>query len=136
MSSEYLFVYGLLRRKALNKMSDFLNENARFVSEATFQGKLYLIEHYPGVTESKAPADRVAGDLFRLKDPSILGELDRFEGIGDGAQEPWEYLREIRQVLLSNGTSGKAWIYLYNWEVNGKKRIPSGDFLTYLELAR
>ena len=133
MSSDYLFVYGLLRRNAKHEMSTFLNEHARFVSEATFQGKLYLIEYYPGVIESEYPPDLVKGDFFQITDSSILTTLDHFEGIENGREEPCEYRREIRQVLLPNDTSGEAWIYLYNWEVNPKKRITSGDFLAYLE---
>ena len=132
MSSDYLFVYGLLRRHAGHEMSQFLCQHAQFISEATFQGKLYLIEYYPGIIASNNPDDRVNGDVFKLSDLSILEELDQFEGIGTAYESPHEYQRAVQSVALQNGSVEKAWVYLYNWSIKQQNQIHSGDFLDYL----
>ena len=130
MSSNYLFVYGLLRKDANHQMSDFLSTGAQFISEAYFQGQLYLIEYYPGVMASENKADVVVGDLYQLNDLSILAELDRFEGI-DEESKASEYRREIQKVRLLDGELANAWLYLYNWEVKPENKIHSGDFLEH-----
>ncbi len=126
--TSYLFVYGLLRRKAKHEMSKLLIENAQFISEGTFQGKLYLIDYYPGVIPSDNPKDQVYGDIFKVHDSAIFADLDRFEGVGSGYTTPSEYLRELRTIELSNARKIQSWIYLYNWSVKTASIIASGDF--------
>jgi len=128
-----LFVYGLLRQKAQHEMGQFLSEKAQFVGEARFQGKLYLVDYYPGIVPSENPSDQVYGDLLQLKDLSILEELDHFEGVGDAYEKPNEYRREVYSVSLEGNQTQQAWVYVYNWPVNSGKEIPSGDFLKYFE---
>lgn len=111
-------------------MSALLSSRAQFISEATYQGKLYLIDYYPGVIASENIDDKVIGDVFGISDPSILKELDHFEGVGASFPQPNEYLRVIQEVTLNDGQKIEAWVYLYNWPVKSKQRIISGDFLT------
>ena len=131
MSSNYLFVYGLLRKDANHQMSTFLSNRSQFISEAYFQGQLYLIEYYPGVMASENKADVVVGDLYQLNDLSILAELDRFEGIDGESEAASEYRREMQKVRLPDGEFTNAWLYLYNWEVKPENKIHSGDFLEH-----
>ena len=130
--TDHLFVYGLLRKKANHEMSRLLSQNARFISEATFQGKLYLIDYYPGVLPSENPSDAVSGDLFQLTNPSVLVSLDQFEGIGAQSNPTDEYRRELKEVGLADGSAETAWIYMYNWTVQDQNEIVSGNFLEYL----
>ena len=133
MAKTLLFTYGLLRKNAKHEMSSFLVDHAEHISEATFQGKLYLIEYYPGVIASVDKEDRVIGDVFNLTDPSILIQLDQFEGVGESFAQPNEYSREVRPVKLVGGEVVDAWVYLYGWSVKPENYITSGDFLLFRE---
>ncbi|MEM0938489.1 MAG: gamma-glutamylcyclotransferase family protein [Bacteroidota bacterium] len=129
MNSEFLFVYGLLRRKANHEMGRLLFKSAEFISAATFQGRLYLIDHYPGAIPSEKRSDSVNGDVFRIHHSSIFSDLDRFEGIGSQFSIPNEYRRAIQEVVLTDGAKIKSWIYLYNWPVQELIPLHSGDFI-------
>jgi gamma-glutamylcyclotransferase (GGCT)/AIG2-like uncharacterized protein YtfP len=129
MMSDYLFVYGTLMRSADHEMGQLLARNAEYVDEAIFQGRLYLIETYPGVVPSEDPADKIFGEVYRLQHATgVLAELDRYEACGAGFSEPTEYVREIRLVQLAAGGTLEANIYVYNWPVQEQHRIPSGRF--------
>ncbi len=128
-SDALLFVHGTLRRAIDSKMHRYLIRHAEFVRDATFQGKLYLIEWYPGVVKSDDVADRVCGEVYRLHDAEVLSRLDDYEGCGPAAAEPAEYVRRMVEVQSTDGTTMLAWIYLYNWPVENLEYVRSGDFL-------
>jgi gamma-glutamylcyclotransferase (GGCT)/AIG2-like uncharacterized protein YtfP len=129
MEQQYLFVYGTLRREARHEMHRVLIADADFVDEASYQGRLYLVRHYPGVVSSDDPADAVRGEVYVLRDATLLERLDAYEGIGSDTPAPPEYVRELVRVRLPNGEQVEAWGYLYNWRVDRLQRITSGDFL-------
>jgi gamma-glutamylcyclotransferase (GGCT)/AIG2-like uncharacterized protein YtfP len=130
MTTDYLFVYGTLRRDNANDMYHLLARHAEFVGDATFQGKLYRNAVYPAAVPSDDPADAVRGEVYRLHDPdSVLPRLDEYEECGPGFAEPTEYIRTIQEVRLGNGEKRRAWIYLYNWPVKDLEPVPSGNFL-------
>lgn len=132
MTSNRLFVYGTLMRGFDHPMARLLAQHADFVGEATCRGRLFLIKHYPGLLLSDASSDLVHGELFQLRVPDeLLGELDMYEACGEGFPEPTEYLRELIDVTLPDGTSEKAWTYIYNWPVTDLPRIASGRFLDH-----
>lgn len=111
-------------------MRHFLVQNAELLGDATFQGKLYQIDYYPGVVPSNDPADSVQGEVYHLIKPECtLLQLDRYEACGTGFDEPTEYIREIRNVKLNSGETLAAWIYLYNWPTENLRLLSSGDFL-------
>ena len=129
MTNDFLFVYGLLRASIPHEMSDWLRTSASYISEAFFQGRLYLIESYPGAVPSDEADERVFGDLYQVSHTVAFDTLDTFEGIGADFAAPTEYVRQEVPIKLPDGTTLLAWIYLYNWSLEGKKRILSGDFL-------
>ena len=130
MISDRLFVYGTLMRGFDHPMAKLLSRSADFLGEARCQGRLYLIKHYPGLVLSDNPTDIVSGELYRLRDrDALLGEFDMYEACGEGFPEPTEYLRQMLQVKLADGTAGEAWTYVYNWPVTGLPHIASGKFL-------
>ena len=123
MVQEYLFAYGTLRRKAGLPRHRILAEGGRFVSEATFQGKLYDVGAYPGVIPSADDADRVTGEVYALARPDTLfQQLDAYEG--------GEYRRERHSIRLADGDSIDAWIYIFVVPTDGVRFIPSGDYLS------
>lgn len=130
MSSDRLFVYGTLMRGFDHPMARLLSAHADFMGQATCRGRLHLVKHYPGLVLSDDPADIVYGELFRLRSPDeLLREFDMYEACGEGFPEPTEYLRRLIEVRLSDGVTGEAWTYVYNWPVADLPRIASGRFL-------
>jgi len=126
--TELLFVYGTLRRGSRHRMHTMLAAAAEFVDTARFQGRLFRVARYPGVTASQDPDDRVVGDVFRLTDPArLLRKLDRYEGC-DPRDPQAAYVRETRTVVLGSGDTVTAWVYLYNRSTASLEPIPSGDY--------
>ncbi len=129
MTEDLLFVYGTLRRGSGHRMHDVLARASSFVDRGVFQGRLFLVAHYPGAVASRDPSARVIGDTFRLHHPeTLLAELDRYESC-DPKDPASPYVRRIEHVTLDSGEQVPAWIYLYNRSTAALSMIPSGDFL-------
>ncbi len=129
MGTPFLFVYGTLRRCAGNEMTSLLAKNAEFIGNASYQGRLYLIDGYPGAVPSDMLTDLVHGEAYRLHNPGwLLTCLDVYEECGQGFPEPTEYVRKLRQVRLYSGENILAWIYLYNRPTENLVLLPSGNF--------
>ena len=132
MTSDLLFVYGTLMRGFDHPMAKLLAGNAEFLGPAQCRGRLYLVKHYPGLVASDDPADIVHGELFRLRArEAMLREFDMYEACGEGFPPPTEYVREMLEVTLADGSTREAWTYLYNWPVAELPRIASGKFLEH-----
>jgi gamma-glutamylcyclotransferase (GGCT)/AIG2-like uncharacterized protein YtfP len=126
-SSQYLFVYGSLRRDHEHEMSRWLARNADFVGDATLPGRLYLVDVYPGAVPSATPEDTVRGQIFLLERPDpILAKLDEYENFDPQSPSTSLYRRELAKVFVEDGTPLDAWVYLYNRSTNGLTPIPSG----------
>ncbi|MGA7994271.1 MAG: gamma-glutamylcyclotransferase family protein [Bradyrhizobium sp.] len=129
MTSDLLFVYGTLMRSFDNPMAQLLSRSADFLDEARCRGRLYRVQHYPGLVLSGETDDIVFGELFRLRQPAeLLREFDMYETCGEGFAEPTEYVRQMLAVTRADGTVTKAWTYVYNWPVTDLPRIASGRF--------
>jgi gamma-glutamylcyclotransferase (GGCT)/AIG2-like uncharacterized protein YtfP len=130
MISDRLFVYGTLMRGFDHPMAKLLSRSADFIGEARCRGRLYLVKHYPGLVRSDDPADSVFGEVYRLRAcDELLREFDMYEACGEGFPPPTEYVRQLLQVTLNDGSASEAWTYIYNWPVTRLPRIPSGRFL-------
>jgi gamma-glutamylcyclotransferase (GGCT)/AIG2-like uncharacterized protein YtfP len=128
--NDHLFVYGTLLSGARHSMHGVLARHAELVGEGFFNGRLYRIGHYPGVVPTRAPHDRVFGEVYRLREAAdLLLRLDEYEGCGAAAVAPTEYVRTTARITLTNDTIVHAWIYVYNKPTHGLERIRSGFFL-------
>jgi gamma-glutamylcyclotransferase (GGCT)/AIG2-like uncharacterized protein YtfP len=126
MTPDRLFVYGTLMRGFDHPMARLLAGHADFLGEATCRGRL------PGLLLSDAASDIVHGELFHMRVPDeLLRELDMYEACGEGFPEPTEYLRALIDVTSADGTTQKAWTYVYNWPVTDLPCIESGRFLEH-----
>ncbi|TRX00541.1 gamma-glutamylcyclotransferase family protein [Candidatus Methylobacter oryzae] len=124
MNSDYIFVYGTLRRDTNSEMHRLLVRYAEFVSDATYRGKLYKIDYYPGAVPSDNPGDVVQGEVYLLHQAdSVLPLLDQYEECGPEFPEPNEYSRRQQSVLLKDGRLVSAWVYIYNRSTEGLKPI-------------
>ncbi len=131
--SEFLFVYGTLRKALNHPLSHFLMGNATFEGMATVYGKLYDVGRYPALTSSNNPDDAVVGEVYRLKDVSdVLSKLDDYEGCGPNDAEPTQYRRLPMQATMSNHEKVQTWVYVYNWTTEGLTLIPDGDYMAYV----
>src|ERR1700759_3713200 len=127
MSSDLLFVYGTLMRGYSHPMARLLSANADFEGEASCQGRLYKVKHYPGLVLSDDIDERVFGELYRLRAvEDLLREFDMYEACGDSFPEPTQYVRRMLPVMLADGTTREAWTYIYNWPVTGLAWIETG----------
>lgn len=126
----YLFVYGTLRQNANHPMHHILAQHSRFICKACYQARLYQLDYYPGAVPSNNAADQVVGELYQLIQPDLLlPALDNYEECGPGFAQPQEYRREQQNIMLENGDSITAWVYVYNRSTDGLRLIKSGDFL-------
>jgi gamma-glutamylcyclotransferase (GGCT)/AIG2-like uncharacterized protein YtfP len=81
-SGSLLFVYGTLRKGESADLSKRLQVS--FIGEDQINGDLYRLGWFPGVTLTPGQFDpslpAVHGDVFRIKDASIIPMLDAYEG--------------------------------------------------------
>ncbi|TBN06374.1 gamma-glutamylcyclotransferase [Hyunsoonleella flava] len=127
---EYLFVYGTLQDILDNEMSRFLSTNSEIFGKGFIHGKLYKISWFPGAVLSKTPSEKVYGSIFKLKTiENTFKVLDNYEGCDANNPKTSLFFRETTTVFLENGNIINAWVYLYNQNVDDKKRIFSRDFL-------
>ncbi|MDX1642261.1 MAG: gamma-glutamylcyclotransferase family protein [Balneolaceae bacterium] len=132
MSTDHIFVYGSLRREFRSPARKVLDNHAEFVGEATLQGKLYMIDWYPGVVESNDPGDIVYGEVYKIKNENIvLTKLDRYEGCSPADPKPHQFTRKEKRVKLNNGKDLLAWVYLFVSDLSEKEQISSGDYTAF-----
>jgi len=125
--SSYLFIYGTLLDPD-NYFGAYLQANSTLIGSGNFTGKLYDIGHYPGALLDETCCLKVHGQIAELHDADkVLSQLDPYEGIGPGNEEPYEYTREIISIETKNGLLD-CWVYLYNHPVNGYRQIMSGRY--------
>ena len=130
VTSDRLFVYGTLMRGYVHPMAKMLSANADFLGEAHCCGRLYMVKHYPGLVLSNDANEIVYGELYRLREvDAMLREFDMYEACGEGFPEPTQYVRQMLQVALADGSASEAWTYIYNWPVAKLTLIESGRFL-------
>jgi gamma-glutamylcyclotransferase (GGCT)/AIG2-like uncharacterized protein YtfP len=129
VTREYLFVYGTLRRDSKSELYHLLARYGDFVGDATYQGKLYMVDYYPGVVPSDDARDVVHGEAYRLTCSDIvLARLDEYEECSSGFPDPTEYVRRNEKVKLNTGEVIAAWVYIFNRSTAGLQPIQSGDY--------
>ncbi|MCQ8118348.1 gamma-glutamylcyclotransferase family protein [Methylomonas rosea] len=130
--TQYLFVYGTLRRNRQNQRQHPFLDACDFISSASAFGELYEISGYPGAIAGGTAL--ITGEIYLMQDPErTLSALDIYEECAAHFPQPHEYIRRELQVSLPGGQTVSAWIYLYNRSLDGLIRIDDGDYLNYLQ---
>lgn len=120
-----LFVYGTLRRGERADLSkneaDF---DVKYLGEDIINAELYHLGGFPGVKNLGEGAFEVEdpcvhGDVFEIKNESIITILDHYEG--------YPYLYNRAETETADGR--RVWVYTYNGEVVESQRIVSGDWV-------
>lgn len=134
--TDLLFVYGTLMRAAEHHMHPVLARGSTFVGEARFNGRLYLVAHYPGAVASTKVDEHVHGEVYQLHNVAdLLAVLDDYEACAPASPQPHEYVRRRCKVTLADDSRADAWVYLYNRALDGLPRIVSGRFLEHMAAA-
>jgi len=130
VATEFIFVYGTLRKQMASSKHHLLAKHCEYFSEGVMQGALYEVCGYPGAIESSDANDKVFGELYKMLDQqSLLERLDEYEECSGSFPMPHEYSRKLLSVELTGGGSVVAWVYLYNHDVSNLRQIISGDYL-------
>ena len=134
--TEYLFVYGTLRADIGHEMHHILAQNASFVGNAIFNGKLFNLSDYPGAVLSDDLRDKVFGEVYALtpeKRQEVFAILDEYEGYLPQQEAITEFRRNLVSVIPEGGGPLLAWIYLYNLNTESAEEIQSGNYLELVE---
>jgi gamma-glutamylcyclotransferase (GGCT)/AIG2-like uncharacterized protein YtfP len=127
-----LFAYGTLMT-GLSRRS--LLGPAVLEGTGRIRGSLYDFGEYPGVVLDDA--GWVTGELYRVPDlAERLTRLDREEWYDAADEARSLYVRRRVTVELDGGTSGDAWVYVYNGPPGRGPRIPSGDWRVHVAARR
>lgn len=127
--TEHLFVYGSLRCETAGSLHPLLSTDTEYCCAAQLPGKLYEIDGYPGAVTSPLADTTIHGELYRLHHPQrLLQRLDVYEECSAHFPQPYEYRRSVETVTTAEGKAIKAWIYVYNHDLSGRRLIPSGDY--------
>jgi gamma-glutamylcyclotransferase (GGCT)/AIG2-like uncharacterized protein YtfP len=111
---EVLAVYGTLRRRSIFPKLPIAASRLQFFSYGLIGGRLFWQRTYPGLIQDRGIAPV---ELFRIVDPTVFGDLDRYEGFDSRNLPASLFIRT--QVLLLN-PQVRAWVYFLN------RQIPRG----------
>ena len=132
MHKQHLFVYGSLMSAFNHEMHNFLKEKCVFLGRAKVSGELFDLGDYPGAIISQAAHSFIQGELYQIQDLSIFEMLDIYEGCSLQDPLPYEYIRIVASVFMSDYASVDAWVYHYNLSLDeGKIAILDGDYARY-----
>ena len=106
-----LAVYGTLRRRSIFHKLPVAAARLQFFSCGLVGGRLFWQRTYPALIQDRGIAQV---ELFRIVDPSVLADLDRYEGFDSSNLRASLFVRT--QVLLLN-PQVRAWVYFLNLQI-------------------
>lgn len=126
--SNYLFVYGTLKRCSRHPMARKLADATRYFGPAKIAGRLYDLGRFPGLKEARTPHDWVQGDVYDIGAnlERTLQDMDAYENAESPPPTPYE--REFATAILADGDEVVVWVYWYRGVVREEHFIASGSF--------
>ena len=132
-NTEYLFVYGTLRKGVELPINKQIQKHLEWIGQAEMQGELFDIGEYPGAKQLSNDVESfIKGDVFKILDQKVLKVLDDYEGFYANEPDSSEYLRKDEMLEL-DGKKIIVWLYWYNRSTDNKIRIRHKDYLEYLK---
>lgn len=132
--SDYIFVYGTLRKMVNQEKHALMSPFCHFVCTGYCLGKLYEIDKYPGLVLDKSGLE-ILGEIYKITDKSkLLSILDKYEGCTPDNEKPYEYTRDIIRINSDNGNEYSCWVYLFQWDVTQYSEIKLGDYSQFNKL--
>lgn len=121
---DFIFVYGTLRK---GERADLSKQTGQFgvtyIGLDAINGGLYHLGSYPGVKAAAEPFDAdkplVHGEVFLIRDLSIVSLLDAYEG----------YPHLYDRIQIESAAGRKVWVYIYQHPVTSDQQIQSGDWV-------
>jgi len=127
---QYLATYGSLMCAVGGVERLGLKNRVAVVDTCRFAGRLYDLGRFPGAV----PGDGIVhGELLRLRDSQVWSVLDRYEGYDPKNEGDSLFVRE--KVTLREPSDQMAWVYWFNGEPVGHRRVASGDWAAYIQTA-
>lgn len=128
MASEFLFVYGTLRRSfPLHRI--LASVSAKYIGNGHIRGRLYNLGPYPGVYQPPRGVGHVVGEVYELLAPETqLKKLDHEEDFKPETPKASLFIRRKTQVHLVGGRRLTAWAYFLPRKPLHSARIPHGDY--------
>jgi gamma-glutamylcyclotransferase (GGCT)/AIG2-like uncharacterized protein YtfP len=124
--SDYIFVYGTLRKRYDLKLKDKVKKDWTYLGQAKIGAALYDIGRYPGAVKDRSGRE-VVGDVFVVNDPGkVFPVLDKYEGK--------EFVRKKTKVRMRGGAEVNAWVYWYQRDPAGRTPLRYKDYLNYLKI--
>ena len=137
--SEYLFVYGSLKRGYGGAETTALLAQVIWLGPAQVRGRLYDFSNYCGAILDPSGDQTIKGELLEIADGSTLGKLDQYENYEPENSDSL-FVRRATTVTLANGSMREAWIYVYNLDPGDAPVIKSGEYAKHgqgeLEVSR
>jgi gamma-glutamylcyclotransferase (GGCT)/AIG2-like uncharacterized protein YtfP len=127
--SEYLFTYGTLKPgHAPDEIAPAIGKLTP-IGTGFVHGLLYDLGDYPGAVLDPTSQRRISGTIFKLSgDPSVLEQLDEYEGFDPKAPKSSLFVRTLHSLALPSGQALKCWIYVYNRRPEPERILESGIF--------
>lgn len=129
--SEYLFVYGTLRRgQPLHRY--LTTDKTRLAGEGKIPGRLFDLGEYPGAIPDTKRFSTIRGEVHELFAPDeTLEVLDDVEGYDRKRPERSLFERRTARAALDDGRVLTVWVYFYRRPLRQASEIPDGDFARY-----
>ncbi|MCB0794392.1 MAG: gamma-glutamylcyclotransferase [Flavobacteriales bacterium] len=132
MKADHVFVYGTLRRRSTAAERDLLLSHARYVGIGRVANAALFVGEYPMAVPVKAGSRKpLVGEVYRLPEEGrneLLAKLDEYEELRADDPERSMYRREVVKVDVG-GKRIACFIYWYNGELEGSRRLHQGNIL-------
>lgn len=122
-----IFLYGSLMRGFPAHSRFAIPRRASFLGPGRVAGRLISLGPYPGLVED--PSAVTVGEVYRVKDPGLIVDLDRFEEFDPARPHLSAYIR-VAASLLDDGRPVQ--LYRYNRAVGGHPAVPEGDWRQFV----
>jgi gamma-glutamylcyclotransferase (GGCT)/AIG2-like uncharacterized protein YtfP len=122
--STYLFAYGTLRPGREPGEIAPMTAKLRAVGAGFVRGSLYDLGEYPGAVLDDSADNEIAGTVLELPvDAGVLEQLDAYEGYDPAVPATSLFVRVLHRVTLVSGGELTCWIYVYNGDLTGTRRV-------------
>jgi len=131
LDSDYIFVYGTLRRSVNLEKHALMSPYCHFVSTGFCRGYLYEIDNYPGLVLDEEGMI-IKGEIYQITDKSkLFNVLDEYEGCTEDDEQPHEYRRELIHIESEEGNEYACWVYIFQWDISLYPKLKVGDYEAY-----
>ena len=125
---DHVALYGSLMSGLTGPDAPDVTGALKLIGPCLINGYLVDLNDYPGLVRSDDSSDVVKGELYRVNDKRAFKLLDKFERYDPSDSAGSLY---IRRLVRLREPSVDAWVYIYNRSIEGRERIPGGDWRGY-----